>query len=106
MVPLQTFDMDLLFHIHQASLRQEQHTYWYLIITPVVCAVAIFGILYLSLRSCLHNLITRYSTNTVSEPSTTNQNPSSATPEPRQRSHIASNSDPERNVTFTAYSLH
>ena len=106
MVPSQTFEVDSLLHIQQASLREEQRTHWYLIITPVVCTVAILGILCLSLRSYIHAFITRcYSPNTTSVPSTTDPNPSLTTTEPRQRSQIPSNENPQRNVTFTAYSL-
>jgi len=106
MVPWPSFDVDSIFHIQQASLREQQRTYWYIITTPVVYTAAILGILYISLRSYLRNFITRcYSPNATSEPSTTDPNPPFTPPEPQQRSQIPSNENPERNVTFTAYSL-
>ena len=105
MVPSPSFDVDSIFHI-QASLRGQQRTYWYIIATPVACTAAIIGILYISLHSYLYNFIARcYSPNATSKPSTMDPNPPLTPPEPQQRSQVPSNEDPERNVTFTPYSL-
>jgi hypothetical protein len=49
--PSQTFDVDSLFHLRQVSLHQEQRTFWHLIVTTAVCALAVLGILCFSLRS-------------------------------------------------------
>ena len=78
MVPSQSFDVDSLFHIKQATLHQTHQTNWQLIAISIVCVIAILGILYLSFRSSLHNAATRcFSSRAVPEPSTAEQNPSS-----------------------------
>ena len=77
MVPSQSFDVDSLFHIKQATMHQTHQTYWQLIAISTVCVIAILGILYLSFRSSLHNTATRCcSSRTVPEPSTAEQNAS------------------------------
>ena len=53
----QSFDVNSLFHFRRASLQQEQRTFWQLLITTTVCALAILGILYLSLRSYVQHFI-------------------------------------------------
>jgi hypothetical protein len=106
MTPSQTFDVDSLFYIKQASMRQTNQTYWHLIATTSVCAVAVLGILYLSLRTYLRNLATRsFSSGTIPEPSTSEQNPPSLTPEPRRREHTPNNDDSQRDIAFASYSL-
>ena len=106
MIPSPSFDVDSIFHIQQASLREQQRAYWYIITTSAVCTATILGILYVSLRSYLRNLITRcYSPNATSEPSTTDPNSPLTPPEPQHTTRISSNENLERKVTFTAYSL-
>jgi len=76
-VPSQSYDVNSLFRIEQASARRYHKTYRHQITTISVCAVAILGVIYLSLRTPLRNLATRcLLPNTVHEPSTTAQNPS------------------------------
>ena len=80
--PSQTFEVDSLFHLRQVSIHQEQRTFWYLIVTTTVCALAILEILCFSLRSfipCCH------SANTTIEPSTVTSNPSPEIPEFKER---------------------
>ena len=57
MVPSQSFDVDSLFHIRRTSLHQAHQSYWHLIITTTVCAIAILSVLYISLRSYLRNMV-------------------------------------------------
>jgi hypothetical protein len=97
MTPSQTFDMDSLFHIRLASTRQTNQTYWHLIATTSVCAVAVLGILYLSLHTYLCNMAARcFSSSAVPEPSTSEQDPSSLPPEPRRREYTPNNDDSQR----------
>jgi hypothetical protein len=105
MTPSQTFDMDSVFHIRQTIMRQTNQTYWYLIAT-CVCAIAVLGILYLSLFTYLCNPVTRcFSSGTIPEPSTSEQTPPSLPPETRQREYTPNNDDSQRDVVFTSYSL-
>ena len=104
--PSQTFDVDSLLHLLQVSLHQEQRTFWHLIVTTTVCALAILGILCSPLRSHVLNFIPcRHATNTTIEPSTVTSNRSPEIPEPSQRPHFPSNSSPQQDVTFAAYPL-
>jgi len=106
MTPSQTFDMDSLFHIRQASLRQTNQTYWHVIATTSICAITILGILYLSLRTYVCNLIARcFPPSTVLEPSTSEQDPSPLPPEPRRRAYTPNNDESQRDVAFTSYTL-
>ena len=106
MMPSQSYDVNSLFHIEQASARQSHITYWYHIATMSVCAVAILGVIYLSLRSPLRNLATRcLLPNMVHEPSTTAQNPSLLPPEPKRRQSSPTNDNSQKDVAFTSYSM-
>ena len=101
----QSFDVNSLFHLRQVSLYQEQRTFWHLIATTIVCALAILGILYLSLRSYVqHSITSCHSTNTTVEPNTVMLNPLPVTPEPSQKTQFP-RKDENRDVTFTAYPL-
>ena len=94
--PSQTCDVDSLFQLRQVSLHQEQRTFWHLIVTTTVCALAILGILCFSLRSYVLNFIPcRHPTNTTIEPSTVTSNPSLEIPEPSQRTHFPRNDEPQ-----------
>ena len=100
MVLSQSLDVDSLFHIEQGSVRQSYQTCWHQVVTSV-CAVAILGVIYVSLRSPLRNLATRCSSpNTVHEPSTTAQNPSPLPPEPRRREYTPTNDNSQKDVAF------
>jgi len=104
--PSQTFGVDSLFHLPQVSLQQEQRIFWHLVVTTIVCTLAILGILCFSLRSHAHNFIPCcHSPNTTIEPSTVTLNPSPIIPEPSRRIYSLRNDEPQRDVTFTAYSL-
>jgi hypothetical protein len=86
--PSRTFNMNSLLHIRQVSQHQ-QDTFWHLIITTTLSALAILGILYLSFLSRLHSLVTcRRVVVTKSEPSTVDSSPSPVTPEPTRRTHL------------------
>ena len=64
--------------IKEGSTAQTHQTYWQLIAISTVCVIAILVILYLSFRSSVHNMATRcFSSRTVPEPSTAEQNTSS-----------------------------
>ena len=90
--PSHTFDVDSLFHLRQVSLHLEQRTFWHLIVTTNVCALAILGILYFSLRSYVLNCIPcRHCLNTTIEPGTVTSNPSPVIPEPSQITHFPRN---------------
>ena len=103
MVPSQSYDVNSLFHIEQASARQSHKTYWYLIATMSVCAVRV---IYLSLRSPLRNLATRcLLPNTVHEPITTAQNPSPLPPRPRRRESSPTNDNSQKDEAFMSYSM-
>ena len=104
--PSQTLDVDSLFHLRQVSLQQDQRTFWHLIVTTTVCALAILGILCFSLRSYVHYFLhCCHSTNTTVEPSTVTLNPSPEIPEPSQRTHFPRSDEPSQDVTFTGYPL-
>ena len=106
MVPSHSFYVDSLFHMKQSSVRQSHQTYWHHIFTTPISAVAILGVIYLSLRSPLRNLATRcLSPKTAHEPSTTEQNPSHLPPEPRRREHTLTNDNLQKDVAFTSYSI-
>ena len=84
----QDFDVDSFSHIRQSSLRQTHQTCWHLMATTSICVVDILEILYLSLHFSLRDMATCcFSSITVPEPSTTEQNPSSLPPEPRRRAY-------------------
>ena len=105
-VPSQSYYVNSLFHIEQASARQPPQTYWHQIATMSICAVAILGVISLSLRSPLRNLATLYlSSNPVHEPSTTAQNPSPLPPEPKRREYSPTNDNSQKDVAFTSYSM-
>jgi len=77
-----------------------------LIVTTLVCALAILGILYLSLRSYVqHSIPSCHSTNTTVELNTVTLNPLLVTPEPSQRTQFTRKDENQRDVTFTAYPL-
>jgi len=100
--PSQTFDVYSLFHLRQVSFHQEQRTFWHLILTTTVCALAILGILCFSLLSHVHNFVPCcHSTNTTIETSTVTSNPSPEIPEPSQRTHFPRSDEPPQDVTFT-----
>ena len=85
----QDFDVDSFSHIRQSSLRQTHQTCWHLMATTSICVVDILEILYLSLHFSLRDMATCcFSSITVPEPSTTEQNPSSLPSEPRRRAYI------------------
>jgi hypothetical protein len=107
MAPSQCFDVDSLFHIKQATLHQTRQTYWQPIAISAVCVIVIFGILYLSLKSFIHNIAIRcFSSHTVPESTTAEQNPSSSPPpEPRRRAYAQNKDDTQSDVAFTDYSL-
>jgi hypothetical protein len=88
MLPSQTFDVNSLYHINQASLRQGRQTFWHLIVTTSFCAVAVMIILYLSLRSLYATYLQTFATRSIPEP--TEQNPSQP-PEPKPRAYTADN---------------
>jgi len=82
----QSFDVNPLFYLRQFSLYQEQRTFCNLIVTSMVCALAILGNLYLSLRSYLqHYIPSCHFTNTTVEPNTVTLNPLPVTPRPNQK---------------------
>ena len=102
----QSFDVNSLFHLRQASLHQEQRTFWHLLITTTVCALAILGVLYLSLHSYVQHFIPCCrSTNTNVEPNIVTSSPLPVNPEPSQRTQFPRNEETQRDVTFTAYPL-
>jgi len=102
----QSFDVNSLFHLQQVSLYQEQCTFWHLIVTTIVCTLAILGILYLSLRSYMqHSIPSCHSTNTTVEPNTVTLNPLPVTPEPSQRTQFTRKDENQRDVTFMACRL-
>jgi hypothetical protein len=85
LAPSQTFDANSLFHINQATLQGRQ-TFWHVIVTTSICAVAVMIIICLSLRSTLRNLLTNcFVTRSNPEPGTTEQIPSYQPPEPKPR---------------------
>jgi len=87
-------------------LVQQERTFWHLIVTTTVCALAIFGILCFSLRSYVHYFIPcSHSTNTTVEPTTVTSNPLPEIPEPSQRTHFPRNDELSKDVTFTGYPL-
>ena len=103
-MPSQSFDIDSLFHIRQTSLRQAHQTYWHLIVTTSICAIAILSVLYFSLRSYLHNFITcRSSANKSPEPGTPELDPSPLPPEPKRRAYSPQPGNPKKEVLFTVY---
>ena len=89
MAPSQKYDVESLLKLRRVSFRQEQRTYWLLIITTTVCVIAILGVLCFSLRSVIHrHIFCRHSTNTTVEPSTFTPNSLTLTPEPSQRTYF------------------
>ena len=103
-MPSQSFDIDSLFHIRQTSLRQAHQTYWHLIVTTTVCAIAIFCVLYFSFRSHVHNFIPcGSSANKSPEPSTLEQVPSPLPPEPKRRAYSPQPGNSKKEVVFTVY---
>jgi hypothetical protein len=74
MVPSQSFAVNSLHHINQAALRQGRQTFWHVIVTTTVRAMAVMIILYFSFRSTLRNLLANCSaTRSITEPSTTEE---------------------------------
>ena len=105
MVPSQSYEVNSLFQIEQASARQSHQTYWHQISTMLVCAVDILGVINLSLLSLLRNLAARcLLLKTVQEPCTTAQNPSYLPPEPKRR-EFSPNDNSQKDVAFTSYSM-
>jgi hypothetical protein len=51
MAPQRSYDVDTLFHVHQATRRQESKSYCHWIVTTASCTVAILLLLHLVLRS-------------------------------------------------------
>ena len=88
--PSQTFDVDSLFHLRQVSLHQEQRTFWHLIVTTTVCALAILGILCFSFTfpcTLLYTLLSLHKRHYRTQYCYF-KNPSPEIPEPSQRTHL------------------
>jgi len=106
MAPSQTYDVDSLLNLRQVSFRQEQRTYWHMILTTTVGIIAVLAVLCYSLRSIIHrHIVCRHSTKTPVEPSTVTPNPLQITPEPSQRTHLPKCDNPQQDVSFVHYSL-
>jgi hypothetical protein len=102
----QTFDMDLLLHMRQTSLRQEHGTYWHFIFAKTFCAISVLIILLFSLRSYVHNLILcHYSMNTSSQQNVISQSSPPLDPSHKQEARKPKDSNLQKNVTFASYSL-
>jgi hypothetical protein len=106
MMPSQNINTDTLFHIRQASLRQEHQTYWHIIISITVYIVTILVVLCTSLRSKLRNMAACcFPKHTSPEPSTSEQDPSPLPPEPKQRAYSPQADNSRNDVAFTTYSV-
>jgi hypothetical protein len=105
MVPSQTFDVNSLNHINQATLRQGRQTFWHLIVTTSICAVAVMIILYLSLRSTLRKKLANcFAKRSNPGSSTTEQSPYQP-PQPKPRACISDSENIQKEVAFTSYAL-
>jgi len=102
----QTLDVHSLLHVQHTTLRREQHSYWHLVIIMSLCATTIFGILCFSSRFYLyHKFLRRCSKHTLPKQNTEIQTLPTSTSEPNQKAIQPKNDNPQRNVTFTTYSL-
>lgn len=102
----QTLEVDSLLHVQNTILRREQHSYWHLIIIMTLRATTIFGIFCFSSRFYLyHKFLCHCSKHTLLKQNTEIQILPASTSEPNQKAIEHKNDNPQRNVTFTTYSL-
>jgi hypothetical protein len=52
----QTFDVEILFHVHETSQQQEQRTRWFIVLSTSICIAFILGIFCFTLYPHCHNL--------------------------------------------------
>jgi hypothetical protein len=106
MMTSQTINTGTLFHIQQASMRQEHRTYWHIVISITIYIATILVILCTSLRTQLCNLVARcFSKPSSPEPGTVERDPTPLPPEPKQRAYSPQAENSRNNVAFTSYSV-
>ena len=106
MASQQTLDVDSLLHGHYTSPHRERQSYWHLVITTSLCAVAIVAIICYSLRSSVchrfshcstqHTPQTQNAESQIPSPSLSGSNPPTIKPR---------TDDLRKDVTFTTHSL-